>query len=59
MKSECELVEIGEVKRKGRAADKITVDDKTFYTCFGYLNALNDGSLRECMRCKLWYKRYW
>ena len=53
MKSECELVEIGEVKRKGRAADKITVDDKTSYTCFGYLNALNDEPIRECMQCQL------
>ena len=59
MKSKCELVRIGEIKHKGKVADKITDKDKTFYTCYGYRDAMTDEPLDECKRCNLWYKKYW
>jgi hypothetical protein len=59
MKSKCELVRTGEVKRKGKVADKIIRHDKTFYSCYGYRDAMTDEPLEECQRCKLWYRQYW
>lgn len=44
MKSECELVRKGEVKRRGNTADKIITESKVVYTCYGY--AKRDDGLR-------------
>lgn len=59
MKSKCELVRTGEVKHKGKTADKIIINNKVVYTCFGYVDAMTDELLDECKRCELWYRKYW
>ena len=47
MKSKCELVCTGEVKHKGKVADKIIHHDKTFCSCYGYRDAMTDEPLEE------------
>lgn len=60
MKSECELVRKGEVKRRGNTADRaISSKGKVIYTCYGYTDAMTDEPLDECKRCKHWEKKYW
>lgn len=58
MKSKCELVRKGEVRRKGRAADKIVVDGKKTYSCYGFKDAMTDEPLPECQSCEIW-ERNW
>ena len=57
VKSECELVRKGEVKRRGNTADRaISSKGKVIYTCYGYTDAMTDEPLDECKRCKHWEK---
>ncbi len=44
MKSKCELVRNGDVRRRGNTADKIITESKVVYTCYGY--AKRDDGLR-------------
>lgn len=36
VKSKCELVRNGDVRRRGNTADKIITESKVVYTCYGY-----------------------
>ena len=57
MKSKCELVRKGAVKRRGNTADRaISSKGKVIYTCYGYTDAMTDEPLDECKRCKHWEK---
>lgn len=57
MKSDCELVRNGEVRRRGNTADRaISLSGKVIYTCYGYTDAMTDEPLDECKRCKRWEK---
>lgn len=57
VKSECELVRKGEVKRRGNTADRaISSKGKVIYTCYGYTDAMTDEPLDECKRCEHWEK---
>lgn len=59
MKSKCELVRKGEVKRRGNTADKIITGNKVVYTCYGYTDAMTDEPLPECQRCEMWERKHW
>ena len=49
MKSDCELVRNGEVRRRGNTADRaISSSGKVIYTCYGYTDAMTDEPLDEC-----------
>lgn len=60
MKSKCELVRNGEVKRRGNTADRaISSSGKVIYTCYGYTDTMTDEILPECQRCEMWERKYW
>lgn len=60
MKSDCELVRNGEVRRRGNTADRaISSKGKVIYTCYGYTDAMTDEILPECQRCEMWERKYW
>lgn len=55
MKSDCELVRKGEVKRRGITADRwVSSKGKVIYLCYGYFDSMTDEPLDECKRCKHW-----
>lgn len=60
MKSDCELVRKGEVKRRGITADRaVSSKGEAIYTCYGYTDAMMDEPLSDCQKCKWFYKRWW
>lgn len=53
MKSKCELVNTGQVKRKGRASIEWYKDKEPVYYCLGYTDPATDEPLPECTACKM------